>query len=353
MSKKVLRGVTDLSSQKPDVAKDWDYSKNSKTPGEVSQYSNKTAWWVCNELHSWESVIANRSKGSGCPECAKTTRGENISKAKNISNKPLYGHKELKKEFCIVNSYNPYIKGNSYQSKVLWICSECSKSWVAKISKRIKGSGCPNCWKLNKGKEYVKSIVRSKGSLFYTNPEVQEYWDYEKNKLHKIYPEKFSAGSHSYAYWFCPKCKHSWRAIIKSVAIKGSRCSKCMSKTSKGEEELFNFVRSLYKDAIKNDRKIVNPKELDIYIPSKKVAIEYNGEYWHSNEVMSVRINRISEEYHREKIQICEAYGIDLLFVWEDDWLRNKDTVKELIIRYFDNRQKNSIFKRLISNRDL
>lgn len=352
MPRKVIKGTSDLESQQPELSKEWDYSKNSKTPSEYSQYSNKKAWWTCKSNHSWEAIISNRSKGSGCLECAKLTRGENISKIKNKDNTPLSDNKILMKDFCILNSYNPYIKGSSYQSKVLWICSICSKSWIARINKRIKGNGCPSCWSLNKGGEYVRSIVKSQGSIFETNPEVEEYWNYEKNEYYNIDPSKISAGSHSYAYWHCPKCNNSWKAIIKSLTIRGSRCSKCINKTSKGEKELFSFIKNLHKDAVQNNRIIIKPKELDIYIPSKRLAIEYNGEYWHSNEVISNRMNKTSEDYHKEKLESCKKNNVDLLFVWEDDWIKDKSKVKSALIEYFNNGAKNCILKRLTSNRD-
>lgn len=70
--------------------------------------------------------------------------------------------------------------------------------------------------------------------------------------------------------------------------------------------------------------KLIYPKELDIYIPSKKVAIECNGIYWHSS------INK-ENSYHLNKYKTCEVEGIQLLTIWED-WIRTSpDLIKSMI----------------------
>ena len=56
----------------PKIVIQWHETKNgSKTASDVTNKSNKTAWWQCskNPDHEWMAVIANRTKGSGCPEC--------------------------------------------------------------------------------------------------------------------------------------------------------------------------------------------------------------------------------------------------------------------------------------------
>lgn len=72
-----------------------------------------------------------------------------------------------------------------------------------------------------------------------------------------------------------------------------------------------------------NNRKILTGKELDIYIPSRKVAIECNGIYWHS---------MYDSKYHYDKWKMCKDKGIQLLSIWED-WITNKpEIVKSLIL---------------------
>ena len=72
-----------------------------------------------------------------------------------------------------------------------------------------------------------------------------------------------------------------------------------------------------------NIRSIILPKELDIYIPSKRIAIECNGIYWHSKKEPS---------YHQNKFIECQQKGVQLLTLWED-WIRNKPEIVESIIK--------------------
>lgn len=64
-----------------------------------------------------------------------------------------------------------------------------------------------------------------------------------------------------------------------------------------------------------SNRKILHGKELDIYIPKKKIAIEFNGVYWHSTAIKS-------KKYHVDKYKECELHGIQLISIWED-WIIN------------------------------
>ena len=71
-----------------------------------------------------------------------------------------------------------------------------------------------------------------------------------------------------------------------------------------------------------NNRTILNGKELDIYIPSKQMAIECNGIYWHSFKDPS---------YHINKYIKCEELGIQLITLWED-WIKIKPEIVKSII---------------------
>lgn len=72
-----------------------------------------------------------------------------------------------------------------------------------------------------------------------------------------------------------------------------------------------------------NIRDIISPKEVDIYIPDKNIAIECNGTYWHSMKPST---------YHADKFNDCSSMGIQLLTIWED-WIRNKPDIVESIIK--------------------
>ncbi len=77
-SGKVARpGVTDLATVNPALAAEWDHTPgaNSTTPQQVTANSGKKIAWVCEACgHGWRADVSSRSRGSGCPVCARTRR---------------------------------------------------------------------------------------------------------------------------------------------------------------------------------------------------------------------------------------------------------------------------------------
>lgn len=99
------------------------------------------------------------------------------------------------------------------------------------------------------------------------------------------------------------------------------------TQQSKPELTLFDFVKNLCKDAIHKNRQIIKPYELDIYIPSLKLGIEYNGSYWHSIEA------GMSKDYHLKKSLMCRSKGIRLIHIYEfEDFEEQKQLIKNLIL---------------------
>lgn len=77
-NRKILLGYNDFASKRPDLIKEWDYSKNSFSPDSVLPGSGKKAWWVCSVCgNNWLAEISSRNKGAGCPQCAKEKRKAN------------------------------------------------------------------------------------------------------------------------------------------------------------------------------------------------------------------------------------------------------------------------------------
>ena len=69
--RKVLPGYNDLATTHPEIAKEWDYSKNgSLTPQDIAKGSETRIWWKCEQGHSYEARVANRTHGNGCPICS-------------------------------------------------------------------------------------------------------------------------------------------------------------------------------------------------------------------------------------------------------------------------------------------
>ena len=103
-------------------------------------------------------------------------------------------------------------------------------------------------------------------------------------------------------------------------------CPHCINVYSKKEKEVFEFVKSIYNGEILENHKGMFPNkqmELDIYLPSLSLGIEFDGEYWHSKEGV--------KERDEKKNQLCDEKGIKLLRIREEDWDNNRQSVKEKI----------------------
>ena len=79
--KKVIKGKNDLQTLNSKLADEWNYALNlNLTPQDVTANSGLKVWWKCEKGHEWQAVIKSRSKGAGCPECAKEKRIKNKNK---------------------------------------------------------------------------------------------------------------------------------------------------------------------------------------------------------------------------------------------------------------------------------
>lgn len=102
--------------------------------------------------------------------------------------------------------------------------------------------------------------------------------------------------------------------------------------TSRGELSLVAFVQTIYSgEIVVNDRKAIHPYELDIYLPELNLALEFNGNYWHSDAALTLNYNRTAVEYHTEKRERGKSRGIRILFVWESDWENKATDIRKAI----------------------
>ena len=66
-----IKGVNDLKTVNPVLAKEWHYENNGNLkPEDVTCCSGKKAWWKCVKGHEWQATIASRNIGKSCPYCS-------------------------------------------------------------------------------------------------------------------------------------------------------------------------------------------------------------------------------------------------------------------------------------------
>ena len=183
--------------------------------------------------------------------------------------------------------------------KVWWKCNICGYEWEAKILNRANGRKCPLCSN--------KVVVKGKNDLATTHPQLAAEWHPQKND--DLTPDQVTYGMGKKVWWLCP-VGHEYQATILHRSS-GTNCPICNSgrQTSFAEQAFYFYIKKIYPDAINRYTEIFhNRMELDIYLPSRRLAIEYDGVYWHKKE---------KGEREKIKYQICQEHNIKLIRVKE------------------------------------
>ena len=355
--------ATTLQEHNPKVAAEWHPTKNGEaTPSDVTRGSKQRVWWLCPKGHSYEAAIKNRTKSikpSGCPYCS----GRKAAPDKTLA---VHSPEVAKEWHPTKNSpLKPTEIGYGSKTKVWWICStDKSHVWQAVIEARTKAkpTGCPYCkgsrlipeknslkaknpsvaaeWHPTKNDDLKPSEVRhgSGDKAWWLCPEGHEYesiisnrtkqtnpsgcpycagklasetnslaalggekllseWDKDKNK--DLNPSEVLAGSHSKAWWICSK-GHSWEAQIKS-RVQGAGCPFCSNQSSVPEVRILSELEFIFADIISRHKE--EKTEIDLFIPSLRVGVEYDGSYFH----------RGKEEKDQAKTQNLFDAGIHLI----------------------------------------
>jgi len=130
--------------------------------------------------------------------------------------------------------------------------------------------------------------------------------------------------------------------IYNRFKIKSEICTTCnpiKEQKSGAEVSIIKYIREIYDgEVLENDRNIINPFEVDIYLPDLKISFEYNGLWWHSSEYRE-------SNYHYLKQRNAKESGIKLITIWEDEWVHRNETVKSFILNKIG-RIDNKIFAR-------
>ncbi len=264
---KVLQGFNDLQTLNPILAEEWNYERNGNlTPLNVRPGSEKKVWWKCKKEHEWQATIASRNSGRGCPYCSgyKVLKGYNDLQTVN----PI-----LAEEWNYERNGNltPLNVRPGSEKKVWWKCKN-GHEWQATIASRNSGNGCPYC--------AGQRVIKGYNDLYTVNPALAEEWNCEKNG--ELTPSDVFPNSNKKFWWRCSK-GHEWQTTINH-RTNGNGCPICSSerKTSFPEYAIVYYLEKYGIEAIHLYKE--KGYELDVYIPAKKVAIEYDGCLWHKNK---------------------------------------------------------------------
>jgi len=269
---------------------------------------------ICPKGHIF-SMPLHRFKDAGarCPTC------NNLNGFRNDKNSYEVVKDKFKSEgyTLLTKEYT------SNRQKLEVICPQ-GHNWTANYHAFCAGNRCKTCWSQRRGKDAklsytsVKKFIESQGYKLLTKNYTNIY-----QKLDLV----------------CPN-GHKWSVNWANFKHNDCRCAKCPCSQSKGELEVYEFIKEYFPTATSGDRSIIPPLELDIVVPDKKIAIEYNGLYWHSDKIEKDTMS------HLTKLDLCNKIGYRLITIFEDEWLNRKDIVRDILLNILGCRKANRIYAR-------
>lgn len=155
---KVLFGFNDLETCNPNLSEEWHPTKNGTlTPGGVTAKSSRKVWWKCPVCkHEWQAPVYSRAAGNGCPACGLHKNRTSLMKPK--PGRSLAEQKpELSKQWHPTKNglLTPKLISVKSHQKVWWICEQ-GHEWMAVVSSRSIGNGCPMCYELRRKKSQAR-----------------------------------------------------------------------------------------------------------------------------------------------------------------------------------------------------
>lgn len=238
---------------------------------------------ICGTI--FEPTPTRFLSGTRCPKC----RSSHIPKTEEMFKE------EMPKGYILLS---PYVNA---KTKVFVRHESCGYEWWTNPSTLRKGHGCPKC---------ANNLKKS------TNDFQLEIKDYEILGEYGGNKEKIRVKHRA--------CGYEWKTRPNDL-LSGYGCPRCAHINSKAEKQMADFIKTVYSGMIiENDRTVIGPLELDIYLPEIGVAFEYDGLYWHSE-------GKKDKSYHLIKTQKCEEKGIILWHIFANEWEEQNTLVKERI----------------------
>lgn len=321
-------------------------------------------------------------QGSGCPKCGNVSSkyedeiidilNKSYNQSKNM------GYKENYIERCKKIHGDNYIYTDveitKMKDKIKIICPTHGE-FIQRADAHLSGQGCPKCANEKVGKqnascfEQFTAIAKQiHGDIYdynkgvYVNnrtpfriicPEHGEFWQIPSNHIHRTHPRgcpKCNGGVklelfefiqksnivHNFKYDYskvkyvnahtkvciiCPEHGEFWQE--PRAHLSGQGCPKCYVSSSHFEYEIINSLNNI--EIEHRNRKVLNGKEIDIYLPKYNLGIEFNGLYWHSEE------NGKDKDYHLAKLNECNRQGIELIQIFEDEWLNKREICESIL----------------------
>lgn len=293
----VVKGETDLESQRPDLVKEWDFEENGDyTPDKASIHSPRKVGWVCSKGHKWIAVIEKRTqRNQGCPYCSgrRAIPGETDIATTNPELMSLWDYEKNAEE----GIYPENIKSGS-DVKTWWKC-ENGHSWQTMTKQLTRGRRCPYC--------SGNKVATGETDLATVRPDLAEEWHPTKNKGLKpsdIMPR------YSKKVWWLGKCGHEWRAN-PDHRYRGSGCPICLGmKALTVENSIFEMAHDIVKDWDYDKNGDLHPKNV-AWKSGKDIWWKCdNGHSYQMKPNTKITINKKTKELHIADCPYCSGQRV-------------------------------------------
>lgn len=302
----------------------------------IARGSDKKVQWRCpvDSRHVWWASPMNRTaskNATGCSVCNGKTviPGVNDVATTHPKAAALMVDKKLRTK----------LTGSSNKKVEFWCGNPKHDHWTAPLSNVARqGTRCPQC--------SGRRPISGKSDLATMHPKLAA------ELVDQSLATTLKPGSNASVLWQCPaNPKHTWKATPYSRTTKKTGCPYCSGrkivpdvndlatthstphpKTAKRYQmRLTEMVQALVPGSpVLSDDHTVLPsgKELDIVVPDHHLAIEFNDIFSHSEQAVFERHAKPRpHSYHAHKTREASSQGYQLVHVWEDDWLHQRELV--------------------------
>lgn len=272
----------------------------------------------------FKTSITYIGQGQGCSICNKTRlklnppkklKIEQIKKdiekiEKNLNLRLLLAPEELK----------------TVDDHVDWECIKCGRSGRTKYYQLKQNKGCKKCG-IDKR---TKNMIMSKEKFAQNVSKIEKF---SNCKLLSTYEDYSSVNS--LLNWRCDICGLVWASTFAKRMYRKTKCPNCCYDETEQEKLVGKYIECLgvqftkhSRSALRPDKKQYKTLELDIWCNNQNFGVELNGTYWHSSTK-----KKNYKDYHKTKYNLAKEAGIDLIQIFEDEYISNPDLIHS-IIRY-------------------
>ena len=209
-----------ISRLEPALQQQWDHAANAHLGSiDIKPHSNIKVSWICGQCplgqqHRWETMVAHRTRGSGCPQCS----GRTVCKHNSLATMhPLVAAQWDYED----NAGTPDSVVAQSNQPVGWLCDACGHKWSQTPNQRVSKTkrGCPKCAHNKSSKKHVKHPTFADSQDPRARALLAE-WDHERNAPQGNFQHNTTLRSAKWIFWLCTKCpvgqQHSWPASPNS-----------------------------------------------------------------------------------------------------------------------------------------